>query len=357
MRVFFTAAPNRTGPMDSGARNLIKHLSSNIEIFTFYEHPSCAKQTLEDDAFLLPDNVHLLKVSGVLNDLFSSKIFFLKANLECAMASLKVDADIVHTLGYPCHMYMKRLFKIRNPKAKHLYASHGLSATSRLKNVARSLIKDADICTAVSRFDADMFFREYGKKCKVVYEGVDSDFFIPFEHDNERLKILYVGRLTEYKNPMLIAKLAKCFPECDFIIHGRAGDATLRDKLVNYASKTPNLTIDESYMTMKEMMFLYASSDIFTFPSIEWFGLVTVEAMACGLPVVGLNDGSTPEIVEDGKSGMLSDYLQIKENLNYLIDNDDVRRKMGRSARIRASWFTWERTAKEYEKLYEEVIS
>lgn len=367
MRIFLTATPNRTGPMDSGARNLIQHFNSNIEVTTFFEQSSKEYRTLDQVNF--SENIHLLKVSAVNNNGFSSKIFFIKADIEGIVSTLGVKADIIHTIGEPYYLLLRKIFKLKNPNARHIYASHGLSTKFRFGqhthkwgegwgwHVTKHLIKDADICTAVSKYDAEMFLKNYDRECRVIYEGVDSDFFIPFEHDNERLKILYVGRLAEYKNPMLVAKLAKCFPECDFIIHGRVGDLSLRDALVEMATKIPNLIIDESYLSMRAMKMLYSTSDIFVFPSVEWFGFVMVEAMACGLPVVGLDVGSTPEIVEHEKSGLLSNYWDFKNNLEYLIETEDVRRKMGRFARIRASWFTWERTAKEYEKLYEEVIS
>ena len=77
--------------------------------------------------------------------------------------------------------------------------------------------------------------------------------------------------------------------------------------------------------------------DIFVFPSrweLEGFGLVTCEAMTCGLPVIGAAAGPTPEIVADGETGILvSDKKEMAEAIDRLVENAVLRRKMGREGR------------------------
>ena len=105
-----------------------------------------------------------------------------------------------------------------------------------------------------------------------------------------------------------------------------------------------------------------AAADVFAMPSTgEPFGLVFAEAMAMRLPVVGLDDGGTPEVVEHGRSGLLSrhgDIDGLAANLLTLIRNPALRAEMGeyghRQVEIR---FTTERAATEISQLYPLVAS
>ena len=89
----------------------------------------------------------------------------------------------------------------------------------------------------------------------------------------------------------------------------------------------------------KEKDKLFASSDIFIFPSYfkyEVFGTVNIEAMRWGLPVITSNEGAISEIVEDGVQGFIVDpknHFEIAEKILILIDNPTLRRQMGLKGR------------------------
>jgi glycosyltransferase involved in cell wall biosynthesis len=107
---------------------------------------------------------------------------------------------------------------------------------------------------------------------------------------------------------------------------------------------------------------LMAAADVYAMPSTgEPFGLVFAEAMAMQLPVVALTDGGTPEVVVDGRSGLLSDHGDtdaLAANLVTLLENPGRRREMGEYGRRRVeACFTTERLAREVAHVYRQVDS
>jgi glycosyltransferase involved in cell wall biosynthesis len=107
---------------------------------------------------------------------------------------------------------------------------------------------------------------------------------------------------------------------------------------------------------------LMAAADIYAMPSFaEPFGLVYLEAMAMELPVVALDNGGTPEVVEDGVTGLLSapaDGTQLAEHLRCLLDDPRRRRTMGQCGRERVvAKFTIERMANDVAAVYRAVMS
>jgi glycosyltransferase involved in cell wall biosynthesis len=106
----------------------------------------------------------------------------------------------------------------------------------------------------------------------------------------------------------------------------------------------------------------YRSADIFV-TATTWEGMpnTVLEAMACGLPIIGTQASGLRELVCDGVNGYLvpmRDPAAMAEALARLIDNGYERRRMGRESRKRAEReFAWEYIAKQYVKVYEQVIN
>jgi glycosyltransferase involved in cell wall biosynthesis len=113
----------------------------------------------------------------------------------------------------------------------------------------------------------------------------------------------------------------------------------------------------QGIITEKKLREFYNLADVFVFPSFyEGFGLPPLEAMACGCPVITSNAASLPEVVDN--AGIMVDPLNIDglaEAIYNVLTNDGLREDMIKKGLERAKMFTWERTARETYKVYEEV--
>jgi len=112
---------------------------------------------------------------------------------------------------------------------------------------------------------------------------------------------------------------------------------------------------------VKDLNEHYNLADIFVFPTkYEGFGIPVVEAMAAGLPVVTTNTAAGEDAVEPGKNGLLIDdptnVMEIAEKMSILIEDENLRKQMGRNARRTAKKFTWDETAKRTLEVYEEIL-
>ena len=103
---------------------------------------------------------------------------------------------------------------------------------------------------------------------------------------------------------------------------------------------------------------LYNAADLFVFPSLyEGFGLPPLEAMACGTPVITSNASSLPEVV--GDAGLRIDPYDIsglKDAMNTVLRNSDLRMEMVKKGLNRSEQFTWKKCAVETMNMYKEVL-
>lgn len=114
------------------------------------------------------------------------------------------------------------------------------------------------------------------------------------------------------------------------------------------------------YDAVEDLNEKFIRSSIFAFSSrFEGFGMVITEAMACGIPPVAFACASGPrDIITDGKDGFLTEPEDVKEladKICILIENEDLRKEMGRQARLRAERFTLEKIAGEWDSLFRDI--
>jgi glycosyltransferase involved in cell wall biosynthesis len=179
--------------------------------------------------------------------------------------------------------------------------------------------------------------------------------------------IVSVARLFSWKGHRLLveslAEVKKALPRVRLAIVGSdypEGSGTSRE-LVQLAQRLgvgDNLTMAGQ---RNDVPALLAASDVFALPSFEEpFGLVFAEAMAMKRPVAALSNGGTPEVVEHGKSGLLSqpgDVRGLAQNLVTLLVDPALRARMGEYGRSRVERdFTGPRLAADFSRLYLDLL-
>jgi len=111
----------------------------------------------------------------------------------------------------------------------------------------------------------------------------------------------------------------------------------------------------------KKLAEVYNAADIFVIPSLEEaFGLTCLESMACGTPVVGFNTGGIPDMIKNGKTGLLAKYKNSKDlaiKIKWMIEHDKDRKKMGINTRkIIENKYRLDIQAKRYIKIYTSIL-
>ncbi len=112
------------------------------------------------------------------------------------------------------------------------------------------------------------------------------------------------------------------------------------------------------FVPEKTLIEVYSKSSIFVLPSYyEGFGIVLIEAMSAGLPLVSVRTGGATEVIEEGKNGYLVDYDNMHEPLLKLLGDEKLRIRMGKESRKRVEKkYDWKKIAGDVIKVYKEVL-
>jgi glycosyltransferase involved in cell wall biosynthesis len=223
---------------------------------------------------------------------------------------------------------------------------------------------------------ADLLHKQGFQHLRVWPRGVETTLFQPGrrslelraswlnsrEQPAEKAVLLYVGRVSWEKNLRLLIQAYRGMDHrhCHLVIVGNGpAYSEIQQEL---AGLPVTLT---GYLSGEALAAAYASADIFAFPSrTETFGQVVLEAMASGLPVVGLLAEGACDLVDHGRTGLLLDTSQSCEEqiagfrawLEYLVFNHERRSIMGQAALGEAQQRSWSEAMKCLMRGYEEVI-
>ncbi|ABW29117.1 glycosyltransferase family 4 protein [Acaryochloris marina] len=167
--------------------------------------------------------------------------------------------------------------------------------------------------------------------------------------------LLYVGRLSAEKEIDRIKLILDAMPSARLAL---VGDGPYRQELEKHFAGTK--TYFAGYMSGKTLASAFASADCFMFPSrTETLGLVLLEAMAAGCPVVAARSGGITDIVEDEANGYLfdpssdQDFIQATQRL---LANSDERETIRRNARVEAERWGWAAATRQLEGYYQTVL-
>jgi glycosyltransferase involved in cell wall biosynthesis len=197
--------------------------------------------------------------------------------------------------------------------------------------------------------------------------GVDTDLFRPQwrnpamrrklagVHGDSDSLLLYVGRLSAEK------QIERIRPVLDALPHARlalVGDGPHRQQLEKVFAGSATTFL--GYLGGEDLASAYASADAFLFPSsTETRGLVLLEAMAAGCPVVGANRGGIPDIVTDGVNGCLYDPdspASLTAATERLLASTEQRQALRLAARAEAERWGWAGATQQLRRFYSEVV-
>jgi len=260
-----------------------------------------------------------------------------------------------------------------------IVCSHGIEVWRPLKGLRRAGLKRADLVLAPSSDTAGKLRDIQGvenEKIQVLHWGLDPAFVeLAAEVENlprpARLPkepyILSVGRWASterYKGfdtlVQVMPALLKAVPNLQLVLIGEGDDQPfLEHKAAEAGVKDKTHFI--SGLSREELAAAYRHCEVFALPSAgEGFGLVFLEAMSMGKPVIGGNHGGTPDIIADGVSGLLVSHGnqdELTSKLKLLLGDQRLRQKMGSEARERVrSVFSFARFSEGLEKAVSKLI-
>ena len=243
--------------------------------------------------------------------------------------------------------------------------------------VEHRLATQADRIVCASQHEKHLLARLYDadpERVAVVPCGVDLDLFRPQDKEaarralgyrDERI-ILFVGRIEPLKGiDILINAAAQLGEESDFHVLIVGGDRRSRQQVSHLQELASDLGIGERVCFLgavdhEQLPLYYNAADVCVVPSYyESFGLVALEAMACGTPVVASRVGGLTGTVRDGETGYLISWRcpePFAERLELLLGNEALRRRFGEAAREVVERYRWANVAEAMVALYRELL-
>jgi len=312
-----------------------------------------------------------------------------------------IQYDIIHS-----HYWLSGIVASKLKKKWNIPIIHMFHTLSRLKNINKSSIEkvegdyrekgEQEVIDKVDRIIAatddevekiNRFYKVNPKKITVIPPGVDTSRFYPIQTDeakavigvpSEESMIIFVGRIEPLKGVDKIIKAmadlrkADVFSECPhyLIIIGGDPDAPanmmnkemVRLKKLCKELDMQNLILFLGKKDQDTLPYYYSAAEVVVVPSYyESFGLVALEAMACGTPVIATQVGGLTSIVKNGITGFtipIDDSNALEEGLTKLICKPDLRKMMSLNGIEFAQSFSWEkitpRIIEQYQKLARE---
>ena len=304
-------------------------------------------------------------------------------------------ASLLH--GAPHVLSAHSLEPLRPWKAEQLGGGYALSSWAE-----KTAYEAASGIIAVSNGMREDILRSYPaidpERVKVVHNGIDLE---AWKHpqgedadvaaaatlkrlgiDPDRPTVVFVGRITRQKGlPHLLRACEQLPADVQVILCAGAPDtpeikAEVEGLVARLREKRTGVVWIEEMLPRPELIAVLAASDVFVCPSVyEPLGIVNLEAMAVGLPVVGSATGGIPDVIVDGETGLLVPIEQVQdgtgtpidparfeadlaERLTTLVTDTEAAKTMGKAARRRVEeHFAWEAIAQRTMDVYNWVLA
>jgi glycogen synthase len=292
-------------------------------------------------------------------------------------------------LGAPLVLTTHSLEPHRSWKKEQLGSAYQVSSW-----LEKTAYQNADGVIAVSRAmkkDVQTLYGVPPEKIRVIYNGIDTGLYKPTVStatlsacgiNPDKPFILFVGRITRQKGiTHLVNAIPYLQPDIQVVLCAGAPDTEdiareMRENVARARAGTRNEIIWIPEMLPRDrLVILYSHASLFVCPSIyEPFGLINLEAMACGTPVVASAVGGIPEIIIHDRTGRLVPFVpapagfepkepeqfsaHLAAAINHLLSSPERLRAMGAEARKRVEeHFSWQHIAAQTLAYYRELIN
>ena len=200
-------------------------------------------------------------------------------------------------------------------------------------------------------------------KIAIIYSGVDSSLFSRNYEKSDYPHIIYFGRLKRYKRLDLLIRamktLIKEVPDAKLTIAGSGDAENELMALVNGLGLESSVTFS-GFIDEEEKAELLGSAWVFVTPSSkEGWGITVIEANACRTPCIAYDVPGLRDSVVDGKTGLLverGDVRVLAEAIVKVLEDGELRKRLGENALKWAEKFSWDRSAEEFMKVMEGVL-
>lgn len=226
-----------------------------------------------------------------------------------------------------------------------LYGSRMINMDKKVANYSRYTVVN-------SYFSHESILRTYGQNSFVSYLGVDTELFKPLNISKENF-VLSVGHcLPEKGFEFIIKSLSKIDSQIrpELVIVSDQGNIQWQSYLKNLASELNVQLRILNLITDDELVLLYNQAKMVVYaPYLEPFGLVPLEAMSCGTPVVGVKEGGVRESVKHDHTGMLTERDEesfSKEITNLLLDPNKTEKLAKNSIKVVNDFWTLKNSGK-----------
>ena len=369
----------RFPPAIGGVESHVYHLAMGLakadvptEVFTTDLQRDTPFQRLNGDSLSLPFPVRRFRVTRLADVPHGLGI----VAPSMALAALQATPDVFHAHSYgyfPTFAGGFAEFMRGIPLVVTPHSDPGGATTSKRffdRVVPPLTIRRASRVIALTSVEAENLVRlgVPSDRIRIIPNGVDLKEFAglpPRRPNGDATELLFVGRC--YPRQKGLEYLVKALPflrsreSIRLTIVGEDwGGVAMLQSLARALGVERQIAF-RGALPRDEVIQAYASADIFVLPSLfEPFGIVLLEAMAAGLPVVASEVGGIVDVVADGKTGLLvppGKPLALAAGLEQLISDSSLRARMAEEARRRVSGYSWDLIVPRIVEVYREAIA
>jgi len=334
------------------------NFGNNIRITRFHSWPFIGSGTRQG-RIVLPSFWRWWQIRKFLPDIIHTNLFF-GVGLEALIAAKLLKIPLIGTN----HTVVSEFMRYSPLKGKRI--------TAKMLNYVNWYYNHCDLVTAPG---AALLKEMEGQGLKVSHRVVSNPldnekFFLLKKEVREKIKkelrltnytLVYAGRLAEEKSiDVLIKSLPKILAKIPDVTLLVVGQGNILEKLKKLTQK---LKVDHTVKFLgtvdkERLNKIYNAAEVFTIASTSEVQSMTIlQAMACGLPIIGVAARGVTDVVKD--NGFLfspGDSAELAEKVIWFFQNTSERKKMEENGLAEARKFSKENIASEWEKIYQEVI-